>query len=744
MSIISVENLSFSYFNDTDAANADGVKKAVDNVSFEIEEGSYTALVGLNGSGKSTLTRIICGLLKQNEGTVKIKDNMRIGLVFQSPKDQLVSGIVSRDTAFGPQNLRLSESEIELRTIESLTVVDLLEKAQSATAALSLGQTQKVALSGMLAIWPDILILDEALAMIDPDSRESIFEFLRYWHREGNTIIHVTHDLDAIKEAENIIGMNDGKLFFNGTSEEFFSNSDFEQMIMGPSLRELKRSFTADREDSGEEGSEVESNSQKELTLRFSNVSFSYDSAEDVQTLSNLNFNLYKGTLTAFTGPSGAGKSTVMELACGLLKANSGEIFCKSIPVLAQQNCSSALFESFAADDVAFGPKNLGIKGKELKQRVIAAMEAVNLPYNKFGDRQTIRLSGGEQRRLAIAGILAMDSDIVFFDEPTAGLDGKARYDVMCLLKKLAEQGKTVLFSTHKRDEARFADREIGIEKGQIVFDSAEDDEAIFESELKANPAAKALDSLTKLEPYPFETTLTRLRNVTSSISGTKRKNKSVVEKLPAVIRILLFLLLFICSLAVRPVWLCTVMLFVSIIYCKLAGFSIKRLVLVWLKILPFLLLFSIFQMIFHPALEGEPAFTSWKWFYVTPSKLMFCLATILRTYASLSCISAFFISTPEYDLIDGMNMLLKPLALIRIPVRYFILIAEIIFRFIPLLVDEASDIIKTQIIRGSFGQVRGVFAKIRAVIPLIVPLIIQTVKRSEALADAITMRCFK
>ena len=90
------------------------------------------------------------------------------------------------------------------------------------------------------------------------------------------------------------------------------------------------------------------------------------------------------------------------------------------------------------------------------------------------------------------------------------------------------------------------------------------------------------------------------------------------------------------------------------------------------------------------------------------------------------------------------MSILLKPLALIKIPVRYLILIAEIIFRFIPLLVDEASDIIKTQIIRGSFGQVRGVFAKIRAVIPLIVPLIIQTVKRSEALADAITMRCFK
>ena len=731
MSILSAENISFSY--------TEG-KKAVDNVSFEIEKGSYTALVGLNGSGKSTLTRILCGLLQQNEGTVKIQEDMRIGLVFQSPKDQLVSGIVSRDTAFGPQNLGLPESEIELRTIEALTVVDLLEKAQSATAALSLGQTQKAALSGMLAIWPDILILDEAVAMIDPDSRESIFEFLRYWHREGNTIIHVTHDIEAIKEAEKIIGMKDGKLFYTGSCEDFFDNPDYEKMIVGPSLDDYKKA-AAEAEETDDDSDEVE---QKNLILRFSNVSFNYDSSASYKTLTDLSFNLYKGTLTAFTGPSGAGKSTVMELACGLLKCDSGEIYSKSTPVLAQQNSADALFESFAADDVAFGPRNLGIKGKKLKERVVAAMDAVNLPYKEFGNRQTVQLSGGEQRRLAIAGILAMDSDILFFDEPTAGLDGESRYEVMMLLRKLADEGKTVFFSTHKRDEARFADREIGIDKGRIIFDSDEDDESIFESEIKTNPSNKTLGNLNKIEPHSFETTLSGLRNVTASLAGTRRNKKSVVEHLPAVWRILLFLLLFVTSLAVRPVWLCSTILFISIIYCKLAGFSLKRLVLVWLKILPFLLLFSLFQMIFHPALEGEVAYTSWKWFYVTPSKLLFCFATILRTYAALSCISAFFISTPEYDLIDGMSILLKPLALIKIPVRYFILITEIIFRFIPLLVDEASGIIKTQIIRGSFGKVKGVMAKIRVMIPLIVPLIIQTVKRSEALADAITMRCFK
>lgn len=123
---------------------------------------------------------------------------------------------------------------------------------------------------------------------------------------------------------------------------------------------------------------------------------------------------------------------------------------------------------------------------------------------------------------------------------------------------------------------------------------------------------------------------------------------------------------------------------------------------------------------------------------------MFLCLESILRTISALSCISAFFVSTPEYDLIDGLKKLLQPLNLIKIPVRYFILIVEIIFRFIPLLVDEASSIIKTQLIRGGLGQQKGKMARIKAIIPLIVPLVIQTIKRSESLADAITMRYFK
>ena len=213
---------------------------------------------------------------------------------------------------------------------------------------------------------------------------------------------------------------------------------------------------------------------------------------------------------------------------------------------------------------------------------------------------------------------------------------------------------------------------------------------------------------------------------------------------MPPALRISLFTLLFVFALAARPLWLCTSALLTGILYCIFCGFSLRRLFLASLKLLPFLLFFSIFQMIFHPALADEMRFTSWKWFMVTPSKLLFCLAAIIRTDAALACISGFFVSTPEYDLMDGLNILLTPLRLCRLPVRYFILIIEIIFRFIPLLVDEAVSILKTQSIRGGMVNVKGKLARIRAVLPLVVPLIIQSIKRSEALADAITMRCFK
>ncbi len=757
MSVITVKNLSFKYPQSNKAALFD--------VSFGIEKGSYVAVVGYNGCGKSTLARLLCGLAVPDSGTIEIKENNRIGIVFQSPKDQLVSGLVSRDTAFGPQNLGLSESEVELRVIESLNIVDMLDRAGSSTSALSLGQTQKIALSGVIALRPEILILDEAVSMLDPEARSEILDFIRYWHKCGNTIIQITHDLETLKDADTVLGIEDGRVFFYGTQKAFLENKENIRRICGEDLPKNERRFAV-----------VECDAQRrvskpplETSLKIENLTYVHDVVSihpsDYSTTGghgvfDINLDFYKGSLTALTGSSGAGKSTLMELCAGLLIPQSGEIKLaegagfsgkNGRPVLAQQNAQAALFEPFAADDVAFGARNRGLSGSQLKERVKTCMNQAALPFEVFGERRTFELSGGEQRRLAIAGILALDADVIMFDEPTAGLDSRAREEVMKLLRRLADEGKTVIFSTHKRDEADYADREIVIKNGRVESDTLEQvvnsDSSVVECDAQrrvSKTPRPPKPALSELPPSDSASLIAGLKNLSLGLSRSRRNKISPVEKLPPALRILLFTILFVCSLAIRPLWLCVAALFTGLLYCILCGFSLKRLLIASFKILPFLLFFSIFQMIFHPALPDEVRYTSWKWFMVTPSKLLFCLAAIIRTDAALAFISGFFVSTPEYDLMDGLNVLLTPLRLCRLPVRYLILVIEIIFRFIPLLVDEAVSILKTQTIRGGLGQVKGKIAKMKAVLPLIVPLIIQSIKRSEALADAITMRCFK
>lgn len=721
MNIIEARNLSYKYSQRNEYA--------VDDISFSIEKGSYTAIVGLNGSGKSTLSRMLCGLLEPTKGEVIWNENPRIGIVFQSPKEQIVSGVVYRDTEFGPLNLHLTPDEVELRTIESLNAVDMLSRSGSSTSEISLGQTQKVALAGIMALNPDVLIMDEAISMLDPASRQDIYELMRYLHRHGNTIIHITHDVEAILEADNIIGMEKGKIYYSGSKDDFISDDEKFSKVKGKTLPVTdKKQFFAFAD--------------KEVSFSVKSLNFNYDKTSKI---SNVSFELFKGTLTALTGPSGAGKSTVLELCSGLLRPKSGTICIagsknnntkKKIqrPVLAQQNASAALFENFAADDVSFGPKNKGIKGDELVTLVKNSMNQAALPFEEFADRNTFCLSGGEQRRLAIAGILAMNSEVILFDEPTAGLDCEARYKVLQMMRNLAEQGKTVLFSTHKTDEADFADREIRIERGKVFLDTAEE---FLEDK-------KDMQNKDDVQPYDGISILESLRVTSTTLSRIDSYEKTIMQKTPAWFRILYFLLLFITVLCAKTFLFCITMFVIMLAYCKLSGFKLRSLFRLCIKLLPFLLIFAFLQLMFHPFSPEEIQYTSWKYLTITPSKIWFCTNSLIRTFTSLGIICGFFISTPEYDLIDGLKILLKPLEVIKIPVRYLILLMEVIFRFIPLLVDETISIIKTQLIRGGLGKVKGKMARIRAVIPLIVPMFIQTIKRSEALADAITVRCFK
>lgn len=712
---VSVKQLCFSYEN--------APEPAVQDVSFELDSGSYTVIAGVNGSGKSTTARIIAGLLQPSAGTVEIADGLRTGFVFQSPKDQLICGVVARDTAFGPQCQSLPDSEIELRTIESLKSTGILDYAMHKSMFLSLGQTQKAALSGILAINPDILILDESVSMLDPKSREEIFTFLDMLHKKKRTILHITHDSDAISRAKDIIVMNGGKIIWKGNSSSFFADKtgSVYRSVFGTPL-ENRSCFQ----------NKTQNRPAQEILLKAENISFSYGTHA---VLKNISFSLKRGTLTALTGASGSGKTTLLEILAGLKKQDSGTVRSAGKPLLCQQNSDAALFEVFAADDVAFGPRNSGIKGKELLECVKTAMNRVKLPFEEFASKQTNCLSGGQKRRLSVAGIIAMKGDILLFDEPSAGLDGAAKYTVMHLLRSLAESGKTVLFTTHHYDEAQFADTSITLEKaGLIAPDFSPEEE---------NKADGQKTVLTEQKPSAGIFSPEYFSKMLDSLSENQAEQKRL-QKLPAVIKYILFIALFAVSVAVQPVSLCAALLPVTILYALCSCCPAKKLFRSLIKILPFLLFFCILQMIFAPASANDTVFLPYKYFFVTAGKLWQCLKIILHTECALCCICAFSSSATENDILKGFSDLLAPLRLLKIPVKYPVILMEIIFRFIPLLLDEAISIIKIQLVRGGLKDEKGFFGKIRAIIPLIVPLIIQTVRRAEILADAMTVRGFK
>ena len=743
--ILVAENLSYVY--------EDNNLEAVKNVSLAVSRGSYVAILGLNGSGKSTLARLLCGLLQPTTGKVEVfsENKAPIGIVFQSPKNQIIASIVKTDTSFGPENLGFSASETENIVLSSLKAVSLEEKLEDFTSNLSLGQTQKLALAGILSLNPDLLILDESVSMIDPVSRKEILDFLDKLNAQGKTIIHITHDLDEAEKASRILVMEDGVLVRDENSldkDDPFIKSHFciddgdigaGSGNLGDAVSEASSSATAihtAQANSGVSASlagssvsaphTVQANSEKsaaeastqQTSLYLKNITFAYPGGKPLYKDFSLSFKA--GSLTAIMGKSGGGKSTLFEIASGLLEPQSGEILAIERPVLALQEAESALFENFAADDVAFGPINKGLTGKKLKEKVVSSMELTGLEYSVFGNRNTQALSGGEKRRLSLAGIIALDSPVIIFDEPTAGLDPKGRKQIFETLRKLSNQGKTVIFSTHREEEAKIADRQIKIENGKILFDS------------EIPPQKIDLEKLTKFETLEGAGLLKKLNGLSM---GLYEKKDSVIHKLPPVAKYLVFLGAFLSSIFLKSIPLSLVSLGIALLYAALAKMPFKKPLKSFFGLLPWVLFFLLIQFFFFPINPGDTVLFHFGIIRITVEKILISVKSILHLATAIFMIFGFMYSADEKDILEGFKKL--------IPSKSASLILVMIFRFIPLLADEASLIIKVQLIRGGLGETKGFFNRVRKLLPLFVPLINRTLERSSNMADALTARYF-
>ena len=742
--IILAENLSYVYRENN--------LEAVKNVSFAVSRGSYVAILGLNGSGKSTLARLLCGIYQPSSGNVKIFSESKapVGIVFQSPKNQIIASIVKTDTGFGPNNLGFSATETEEIILSSLKTVSLEEKIEDFTANLSLGQTQKLALAGILALNPDLLILDESVSMIDPVSRKEILDFLDGENQKGKTIIHITHDLDEAERANRILVMENGVLIRDESSldkTDSFIKSHFciDEGDVGAGSGFGEVAFQADfsaksdssaQASSGEGASQVVSsthavstaqacsgcvaaeNDTQETSLSLKNITFAYPGQNPLYKDFSLSFK--KGSLTAIMGKSGGGKSTLFEIASGLLEIQEGEILATERPVLALQEAESALFENFAADDVAFGPINKGLTGKKLKEKVVSSMELTGLDYSLFGNRTTKALSGGEKRRLSLAGIIALDSSILFFDEPTAGLDPQGRKQILKTLEKLSKQGKTVIYSTHREEEAKIANRQLKIENGEILYDS---------ENVKSEISTEKLTSFESLEGVSL------LKKLNGLSSGLYEKKDSVIHKLSPLAKYLVFLGLFLTSIFLKSIPLSLLSLGVALIYAILAKLPLKKPLKSFFVLFPWVLFFLVLQFLFFPINQGDTILFHFGIIRITLEKILISVKSILHLATGIFLIFGFMYSTDEKDLIEGFSKM--------IPSKSASLILVMIFRFIPLLADEASLIIKVQLVRGGLGDAKGFFNRLRKLLPLFVPLINRTLERANSVAEALTARYF-
>lgn len=239
--IISVKNLVYEYVKHDVDTGKEVKHTAINNVSFDIEQGTFVAIIGQNGSGKSTLAKNLNGLLLPASGTILIdgmdtKDEDKIwdvrstiGMVFQNPDNQIVSSIVEDDVAFGPENLGIDPAEIRERVDEALKDVGMYGQRKKGPHQLSGGQKQRIAIAGVIAMRPKCIVFDEPTAMLDPKGRKQVLNIIKRLNKEGITTILITHYMEEAAQADRIIIMKNGEIYSDGTPTELFTNRELIQ-----------------------------------------------------------------------------------------------------------------------------------------------------------------------------------------------------------------------------------------------------------------------------------------------------------------------------------------------------------------------------------------------------------------------------------------------------------------------------------------------------------------------------------
>ena len=495
--MITVRDLSWQYEPLVDGGKpVDSLK----HVSFDIKSGSFVGVIGPTGAGKSTLCMALAGIIPNladgtMTGLVEVNGmntsrhsvsalSERIGYVQQDPEAQLFCASVEDEIAFPLENRGIAPDIIDKQIDVMLDLVGMTGYRKRVPTSLSGGQMQRVAIAAALAAEPDVLILDEPTAALDPEGKQEVFDVLeRIRQTRSMTVIMAEQDTEHIAYwADQVLFMVNGELVRNGDASLFVREKGLLEssgvQVADDPLPQVKAVQQGKKHKKDKKNQPERS---KDVVISLDHVSYQYERGGNASKALDVTFDIERGSFIGLIGRNGSGKTTLAKHLNGLIRPTQGTVTVDGLDASKHsvgemaahvgfvfQNPDHQIFCSTTKEEIAFGPTALGLDGATVFKRVDEMLTLFDL--HRYEDVSPATLGYGERRAVALSSVLAMRTPILVLDEPTAGLDHRLAARFLGTIEKLNQRGVTIVMISHDmRAVYRYCTHVLELEDGKVV-----------------------------------------------------------------------------------------------------------------------------------------------------------------------------------------------------------------------------------------------------------------------------------